>query len=256
MCKTLAPAAGTNPSSVISAAAPILFNFPFEFYNNSKRAKFEQDFIRHFYMREIGAETVSLWRLYLEDFMMLKLPYYNKLWEAVETSFNFLDTDDAEESEDIGYNSSRTTEENGKSTVESTTDGTGKANTTSTANGTTDTTSSEKYRHSTTPQSTIQNLEDGTYMDEASITDSSAHTANTNTTTTQTSTENTATTNGNTETTKDQQEKENRSQQISRRKTGRQGYSPAKLMEEYLSAMRNITEAFYQDAEVLFMLIY
>lgn len=207
-------------------------------------------------MREIGAETVSLWRLYLEDFMSLKLPYYNKLWAAVETSFNFLDTDDAEETEDTGYNSSRTTEENGKSSVESTTDGTGKADTTGTANGATNTTNNEKYRHSTTPQSTIQNLEDGTYMDEASITDSGTHTENTNTTTTNTNTENTATTTGNTETSRDQQEKENRSQQITRRKTGRQGYSPAKLMEEYLSAMRNITEAFYQDAEVLFMLIY
>ena len=70
----------TTPiGTVIAEAAPLFFNFNFPFYNETKRAEFEQNFLRHFYMREIGLETIDYFMLRLEDKLNTIMPYYNKL---------------------------------------------------------------------------------------------------------------------------------------------------------------------------------
>ena len=38
--------------------------------------------IRHYYTREIGAETVGRWRMFVRDAMFLIMPYYNQLYES------------------------------------------------------------------------------------------------------------------------------------------------------------------------------
>ena len=70
----------TTPiGTVIAEAAPLFFNFNFPFYDETKRAEFEQNFLRHFYMREIGLETIDYFMLRLEDKLNTIMPYYNKL---------------------------------------------------------------------------------------------------------------------------------------------------------------------------------
>ena len=68
-----------------------IFDFPYEFYDEHKRREFEQNFIRHFYFREIGCETVDRFKLYLEDKMRTVFPYYNKLFETTLIEYNILD---------------------------------------------------------------------------------------------------------------------------------------------------------------------
>ena len=68
-----------------------IFPFAYEFYDENKRAKFERDFIRHFYFREIGCETVDRFILNLEDKMNTVFPVYNAMLKATEIEYNVLD---------------------------------------------------------------------------------------------------------------------------------------------------------------------
>lgn len=51
-------------------------------FNESYKKTFEENFVRHFYMREIGFETEFLFKFHLESWLKLNMPYYNKLFES------------------------------------------------------------------------------------------------------------------------------------------------------------------------------
>ncbi len=68
-----------------------IFNFPYVFYDESKKYKFEEKFIKHFYFREIGAETIDRFLWFLEDKFNTVLPYYNKLFETANIDYAILD---------------------------------------------------------------------------------------------------------------------------------------------------------------------
>ena len=73
---------------IITAAAPKIFNFEFPIYDEAYRVPFEKMILRHFYTREIGLETVGLWKLKLWDKLNLIMPYYNKMYESALLEFN------------------------------------------------------------------------------------------------------------------------------------------------------------------------
>lgn len=85
---------------IVEHGIPI-FDFPYEFYNEEKRAEFEKNFIRHFYFREIGCETVDRFKHYLEDKMNLVFPYYNALFNAAQIEYNILDNYNIKEEYEI-----------------------------------------------------------------------------------------------------------------------------------------------------------
>lgn len=68
-----------------------LFDFSYPFYDETKRSEFERSFIRHFYFREIGTETVSMFKHYLEDKMLTIFPYYNELFQTATMEYSILD---------------------------------------------------------------------------------------------------------------------------------------------------------------------
>ena len=51
-------------------------------FSEEYRKTFEENFVRHFYMREIGFETEFLFKFHLESWLKLNMPYYNKLFES------------------------------------------------------------------------------------------------------------------------------------------------------------------------------
>ncbi len=59
-----------------------IFNFDYEFYDDTKKDDFEQKFINHFYFREIGTETVGRFQHYLKCKFDETLPYYNMLFRT------------------------------------------------------------------------------------------------------------------------------------------------------------------------------
>lgn len=62
--------------------------------------------IRHYYFREIGAETIGLWIYWMNTRFSELLPYYNKLWESALLEFDpFKDVDYTREGDKHGLNS-------------------------------------------------------------------------------------------------------------------------------------------------------
>ena len=77
-----------SPTEIITAAAPQVFNFKFPMYDEGYRLPLEVKILRHFYTREIGEETVALWKLRLEDRLNIIMPYYNELYKSALLKFN------------------------------------------------------------------------------------------------------------------------------------------------------------------------
>lgn len=90
----------------IKNACPILFSFNYPFYSDdlSVKRKFESQFIMHFYMDEIGFETIGLFKLKLCEVLTLNMNEYRKLYETQKEIENIFIN------EDMTYNSESTGE--------------------------------------------------------------------------------------------------------------------------------------------------
>lgn len=67
-----------------------IFDFSYPFYDENKRAEFEEKFIKHFYFREIGTSSIDRFKYFLQDKFNTVFPYYNKLFEATEIEYSVL----------------------------------------------------------------------------------------------------------------------------------------------------------------------
>lgn len=72
----------------IKKGRPILFNFPYPIFDENYRNVFETNFIRNFYMREIGFETEGLFKFRLETWLNINMPYFNKMFESEQLKYN------------------------------------------------------------------------------------------------------------------------------------------------------------------------
>ena len=119
-------------------------------FDESYRETLNNKIITHYWMREIGAETAGLFKLYLNRTMDEIMPYYNQLYRSAKLDFDPLNA----------YNYTETNME--LENVES--DGTR----TDTADG--------KSLYSDTPQGLLDNgaIADEKYLTSATLNDSSA----------------------------------------------------------------------------------
>ena len=67
---------------IIELARPKLFDFPYEIFDTEYKPILERKIIRHFYTREIGQESVGLFKLNLSIMMNDIMPYYNQLYKS------------------------------------------------------------------------------------------------------------------------------------------------------------------------------
>lgn len=134
----------SNVEQVIAGALPKLFDFDFPIFDEDYRTVLETKIVKHYYTREISEETVGLWKLRLNAKMNEIMPYYNKLYTVWATEFNPLYDTDITTQHTLDNESSQTT--TGKSTD----------------------------RFSDTPQGSLQNIEDNTYLSSANINDTNA----------------------------------------------------------------------------------
>lgn len=133
-----------NIENVIKKALPKIFDFDFPIFDEDYRAVIETKIIKHYYTREISEETVGLWKLRLNTKMNEIMPYYNQLYKAWSVDFNPLYDTDITTEHTLDNESTQTT--SGKSTD----------------------------RFSDTPQGSLQNIENNTYLSNATIVDSNA----------------------------------------------------------------------------------
>lgn len=133
-----------NIENVIKKALPKIFDFDFPIFDEDYRTVIETKIIKHYYTREISEETVGLWKLRLNTKMNEIMPYYNQLYKAWSVDFNPLYDTDITTEHTLDNESTQST--TGKSTD----------------------------RFSDTPQGSLQNIENNTYLSNATIVDSNA----------------------------------------------------------------------------------
>lgn len=68
----------------IETGMPYLFSFNYVFYSplDADKIEFQKQFIRHFYMHEIGFETIGLFKMRLRDKLDLIMPRYKEIYTA------------------------------------------------------------------------------------------------------------------------------------------------------------------------------
>lgn len=170
-----------NVDEILQACHDKIFSFNYPIFDESYRSVLECKILKHFYTREICAETVGLWKLFLDARMNEIMPYYNKLYNSELLQFNPLyDTDYTREMDRDGTRADSESSSN-DITHGGTVSDSGTASNTRTNNQTESattggqdersTSSAEKNDHwdyySDTPQGTVTNLANLTYLTDA-----------------------------------------------------------------------------------------
>lgn len=73
---------------IISKSIDKIFSFDFPLFDGQYRDVLCTKILRHYYTREIGFETVGLWRLKLQTKLNEIMPYYNQLYLSELLKFN------------------------------------------------------------------------------------------------------------------------------------------------------------------------
>lgn len=81
-------AGGGSVAEVIEAARPKIFDFEYPIFDDAYKPVIETKILRHYYTREIGLETVGLWKMFLETRLNEIMPYYNKLYVSELLDFD------------------------------------------------------------------------------------------------------------------------------------------------------------------------
>lgn len=170
---------------IIAAAIPSVFDFDFPIFDESYRTVLETKILKHYYTREIGLETVGLWKLKLDTKLNEIMPFYNQLYKSELIEFNpMYDVDltrdhnlKREETTKQDAIEKGTTEKTGNvddNTHTETSDNQNSESTTDIQN-TTGSTSKEQLgaskthydKYSDTPQGSLQNVQNDTYLTNA-----------------------------------------------------------------------------------------
>lgn len=77
-----------NLDESINNAWSKIFDFPFPMFDEDYRSVLCQKILKNYYTREIGYETVQLWKLRLNQKLNLIMPYYNKLYLTDRLEYN------------------------------------------------------------------------------------------------------------------------------------------------------------------------
>lgn len=81
-------------AEIIANSRTKIFDFDYPIYDESYRSVLETKILKHYYTREIGLETVGLWKLKLDTKMNEIMPYYNQLYRSALIEFNPMYTTD------------------------------------------------------------------------------------------------------------------------------------------------------------------
>ena len=130
---------------IIEKSREKVFDFDFPIFDENYRSVLETKILKHYYLREIGLETVGAWKHFLDIKMNEIMPYYNKLYLSALLEFNpFYDVDITKDHIGTGEGQTQT-------------DGTRK--------DTNDKNTWDYY--SDTPQGSVGRLDDLTYLTDA-----------------------------------------------------------------------------------------
>lgn len=231
-----------NFQSVIHTAAPKVFSFNYPIFDESHRAELQEKILLWYYDREIGFRTVGRWQLALAQNLNLIMPYYNEMYKTNAISYDILtDVDLTEESQGTGADEIE--ESRGSET-------TGSNNTTNNSTDTTQATTGGTSTSATsdTPQGTIADVDDLSYLTSYNKSTSSSNNNGSVTSTGSSVSENSSVT-------KDNSTKSSKKSEtfIKTTKGKSGGKSYAEMIMEYRKAIANVDAMVIAELEDLFL---
>nr|DAD85022.1 MAG TPA: Lower collar protein [Podoviridae sp. ctV3c15] len=262
---------------VIKKALPVVFDFSFPIFDENYRSVLETKILKHFYTREIGLETVGLWKLKLDTKLNEIMPYFNQLYKSQLYAFNpFYDVDltrkhridgsgtkDTDTTNNTKAEHRITVDENGSTSS----NGSGSSDSESANTNVSVNTDAFSERYSDTPQGALTDLKADKYLTNATLRDDNKNANENNTGTDKTSTKSDVenTENKNTETNGNNSTTVNGN--ISSTLTNTEDYletvqgknggsSYSKLLMEYRETFINIDMMVLDELEDLFMQLW
>lgn len=235
-----------------------LFDFAYPLYDSSYKTTFETNFIRNFYMREIGFETEGLFKMRLQNWLNLNMPYWNQMYESESLSYNPLENSNRTNTH------TKTNDKTENGTNDTTVSGSSNNTKNTTTNQTNDTTTSEnnfdRLLESNNPDSRLEItatngtgvIEYASSIEENSVTNSGTNNETINGTVSDTSSVNQSGTNNTTiNNTIDETETFNQS---SSGKIGVQTYP--EMIQKHRDIFLRIDKMIFEEMQELFMLLY
>lgn len=208
----------------------------FPIFDESYRHTLADKIINHYYVREIGFETVALFAWYMRQTMWEIMPYYNKLYEAIELVTDPLIDYKRDYNEDWNVKNDDTEKQNYDNTRNTVTNSTG------------NTSSSDENIYQDTPMTMLDNPSPNPVERKQYATNVTYDNGNTDSTSS-TDTKNTLT--GADTLSKDKNEDGLRNKHI----TGI-NRSQADLLDEYAKKMLNIDVMIINELKDLFMALW
>lgn len=161
----------SNVDEVLENSWNKIFTSGVSFFDETYKKLLCKKILKHYYTREIGCESVGLWKLWMNERLELIIPYYNKLYESESLKFdplndiNVIRTHNRKQDE----TEKRTTEENSNFNGTSGTSGESsvKENNEETTNYNGNSTEDKKDLYSDTPQGALTGVENETYLTNA-----------------------------------------------------------------------------------------
>lgn len=95
-CGLLESKGSSKVDEIVDKAREKVFDFAYPIFDEEYRGVLEKKILKHYYTREIGEETVGLWKLRLNTKLNEIMPYYNKLYMSELIEFNPLYTKNIE----------------------------------------------------------------------------------------------------------------------------------------------------------------
>jgi hypothetical protein len=223
-----------------------LFDFDYPIFDPLYKKVFETHFIRKFYTREIGFETEGLFKFQLETWLVINMPYFNKLFESELIKFDPLTNSKM----DVTHNVKKDTAQTQKGTMDGTSDSTNLQNT----NGSLTEDNFDRQLDSNNPDSRLSiTANDGQGVIEYANSIKENNENNSKTSTNRVTGEGNDTTN--VTSTSDATINETEDFVESRiGKVGNQSYS--KMMNEYRESLLRVENKIFAEMQELFMLVY
>lgn len=258
----------------IEMACPLIFNFDYPIWAEDYKPVLEKKIIMHYFNKEIGFETVGLWRFYLEERLNLIMPYYNKLYETTVKDYDYLsnvnmsDVSDRKNNEtenaqfegnsNAALSSERTQHDNEITTFNENASGNSKIN----ANENSDQTTHNL--RSDLPQANYNDLDYGTNLDEGSQNvnkNSESTTTASNETNRNNNVENNASmtqndTNNLTQSSTNDVQKNSLENYVSKRWGANGAFSFTDMLMQYRDSLINIDKMVIDELSDLFMYLY
>lgn len=215
---------------VLNGSWDKIFTSKVSFFDEEYRGVLCKKILKHYYLREIGCETVGIWLLWMNTKLEEIMPYYNKLYESELIKFNPM--------YDVDWNrkGNKTGNESGSGSRSTSGNNSG----TNTQSGTSSNTRKDLY--SDTPQGALAGIESETYLTNArKVSDSGETGVN-------------ASTSGRYEDSESSSNKVDTTEDYVESVSGKQGGSSySKLLSEFRETFLNIDMLVIEEFEEMFM---